>query len=1052
MSRLSAAWLVIGCSATLVAGSVFVRAQASSPAQATPSTIDFTRDIQPIFEQYCYECHGRSKARARLRLHTPDSIRRGGQSGPIITPGKSHNSTLISRVLEPNTDDRMPLDADPLPEAAIARLRAWIDQGAPMPGPDATAGGTSAADQIDEHWAYVKPSRPELPSVTNARWVRTPVDRFVLARLERERLAPASEAARATLLRRVTLDLTGLPPTPAELDAFLADTTTDAYDRVVDRLLTSPHYGERWARPWLDLARYADTNGHEKDNRRAIWKYRDWVIDALNEDLPFDTFTIEQIAGDMLPTATTAQKIASGFHRNAMTNEEGGVDPEESRYEVLVDRVNTTATVWLGTTLACAQCHNHKYDPFSQKDYFRFLAFFANSDFESRTFGDGTRYFEPTLDLATAEQEKTRKQLQAKIDQIDQELRTVTPATRAAQERWEQSLRSAHAAWTPLTPRQVSATNGVVLTVQPDRSVLASGPNPPLTSYTVSVDTTLRDISGVRLEVLPDPSLPRGGPGRDGYGHSRVTGIQVEAAPVPAGSGVPQTPRAVQFKTIKVDDSASAFEPGDLLGTKPVGYARKGGSWAFNAMRDADRLPRHAVLAAAAPFGFSEGTRLTVRIDHLEGTIGQGIGRFRVSVTNQSSPLEGADLAPRLRKVLGLPAAERSRAQAEELAAVFRSTSPLLKPTRDALAAARKALADLQIPSTLIMKERISFERPSFELRVRGSFEARGEHVFAATPVALHPLRNDQPVNRLGLARWLVDENNPLVARVAVNRLWEQIFGRGLVETSEDFGTQGAPPTHPELLDWLATEFIAKGWSQKALIRTIVLSATYRQTSAVTPELAERDPYNRLFARGPRVRMEAEMVRDSALAVSGLLSPKMFGPSVFPPQPDGIWNMPYNSDRWTTSTGEDRYRRSVYTFWRRTSPYPSLITFDATSRELCTVRRVRTNTPLQALTLLNDPALFEAAGALATRMITYTAEPAARGRTADANVRARLAFGIKLVLSREAKPAELDRLQSLYERELAHYRTRGAAESAELQAWTMVANVLLNLDEAVTKE
>jgi hypothetical protein len=1048
MSRVSGAWIVIGCSATLVAGSVFVRAQASSPAQATPQTIDFTRDIQPIFEQYCAECHGRSKARARLRLHTPDSIRRGGQSGPVITPGKSHTSILIARVLEPNTDDRMPLDADPLPEATIARLRAWIDQGAPMPAPDTT----SAADAIDEHWAYVKPSRPDLPRVTSSGWVRTPVDRFVLARLEREQLAPASEAARATLLRRVTLDLTGLPPTPAELDAFLADTTPDAYDRVVDRLLTSPHYGERWARPWLDLARYADTNGHEKDNRRAIWKYRDWVIDALNWDVPFDTFTIEQIAGDMLPNATTGQKIASGFHRNAMTNEEGGVDPEESRYEVLVDRVNTTATVWLGTTLACAQCHNHKYDPFSQKDYFRFLAFFANSDFESRTFGDGTRYFEPTLDLATPEQEKARKALQAKIDQIDQELKAVTPAIREAQDRWEQSMRSAHASWTPLAPREVSATNGVVLTVQPDGSVLASGPNPQLTSYTFTADTTLHGITGVQLEVIPDSSLPRGGPGRDGYGHLRVTGIQVETAPVPGANRGPQEPRAVRFETVKVDDSASAFEPGDLLGTKPGGYARKGGSWAINAMRDVERLPRHAVLAAATPFGFPDGTRVAVRIDHLEGTIGQGTGRFRISVTNRSSPLEGADLAPRLRKVLELPAAERSRAQAEELAAVFRSTSPLLKPTRDALAAARKALADLQIPSTLIMKERVSFERPSYELRVRGGFEARGERVYAATPGALHALRTDQPVNRLGLARWLVDENNPLVARVAVNRVWEQIFGRGLVETSEDFGTHGAPPTHPELLDWLATEFIAKGWSQKTLIRTIVLSATYRQTSAVTPELAERDPYNRLFARGPRVRLEAEMVRDTALAVSGLLSPKMFGPSVFPLQPEGIWNMPYNADKWTTSPGEDRYRRSVYTFWRRTSPYPSLMTFDATSREVCTVRRVRTNTPLQALTLLNDPALFEAAGALARRMLLHAAEPATRGRNAAAGIRARLAFGIKLVLSREAKPAELDRLASLYERELAHYRTRGAAESAELQAWTMVANVLLNLDEAVTKE
>jgi len=1021
----------------------------SAPASSTRQPVDFVRDIQPIFEQHCSECHGRSKARARLRLHAPDFIRRGGQSGAAILPGKSHESLLIRRVLDENEDDRMPLDGDPLPEATVGLLQAWIDQGAPMPGEGAVAA------PVEEHWAYVKPSRPELPAVTNAAWVRSPVDRFVLARLEQEKLAPSPEASKATLLRRISLDLTGLPPTPDELDAFLLDTSAEAYERVVDRLLASPRYGERWARPWLDLARYADTNGHEKDNRRAIWKYRDWVIDALNRDLRFDTFTIEQIAGDMLPNATVEQKIASGFHRNAMTNEEGGVDPEESRYEVLVDRVNTTATVWLGSTLACAQCHNHKYDPFSQKDYFRLLAFFANADFDSRTFGDGTRHFEPTLDLATPEQETARKELQAKIDRLEQEVKASKPAVREAQEQWEESLRSAQTSWTRLTPLKVSATNGVVLKALPDGSVLASGVNPQLTSYTVTAEAPVQGMTGLRIETLPDPSLPRGGPGRDGYGHFRVTGLHAEVAPAGPGRTEPQT---VQFETVKVDDSASPFEPGDLFGRKVAGYARKSGSWAINAMRDTARLPRQAVLAAATPFGFPEGTRITVRIDHLDGTIGQGIGRLRLSVTSSPTPLLGADLPARLRPVLAIPVSQRTPAQAEELAAAFRAVSPLLKPARDAVAAARKALADLQIPSTLVMRERVSFERPSFELRVRGSFAARGERVYARTPTTLSPMREDQPVNRLGLARWLVDENNPLVARVAVNRVWEQIFGRGVVETSEDFGTQGAPPTHAELLDWLATEFVAKGWSQKAIIRTIVLSSTYRQSSAVTPLLAERDPYNRLLARGPRVRMEAEMVRDAALAASGLLSQKMFGPSVFPLQPEGIWNMPYNSDKWVPSSGEDRYRRSLYTFWRRTSPYPSFMTFDATSREYCTVRRVRTNTPLQALTLLNDPAAFEAAGALAKRMIAAGGAPTARA-----------AFGIKLVLSRDSKPAELERLVKMYEEELAHYRTRSessgsqssgsqssadhsAADSAELSAWTMVANVLLNLDEAVTKE
>ena len=1041
--------LVIGFG--LLAGSVLVRAQSPAPGLPSAQVIDFAGEIQPILEQYCYECHGRAKARGRLRLHAPEFIRKGGNSGAVILPGRSHESLLIRRVLDENPEDRMPLDGDPLPEEAIARLRAWIDQGAPIPAQTVASSAESAESLVDEHWAYVKPTRPELPPVTAAEWVRNPIDRFVLSRLEREQFSPSPDAARATLLRRVSLDITGLPPTPAELDSFLADTSPGAYEKVVERLLASPQYGERWARPWLDLARYADTNGYEKDNRRAIWKYRDWVIDALNRDLPFDRFTIEQIAGDMLPNATVEQKIATGFHRNAMTNEEGGVDPEESRYEVLVDRTNTTATAWLGSTLGCAQCHNHKYDPFTQKDYFRLLAFFANADFESRSFGDGTRYFEPTLDLASAEQEATRKELQAEIDRLDRELKNVTPAIREAQAEWEQSMRSAQAAWTRLEPHKVSATNGVALKVLPDGSVLASGPNPPLTSYTFTAHTTLQGMTGIRLETMPHPSLPRDGPGRDGYGHFRVTGIQVDVVPATGGT---EMSRVVQFDTVKVDDAAYAFDPKALLAATPAGNDRKRGSWAINAMRDVERAPRHAVLAAAAPFGFPEGTRITVRIDHLDGTIGQGIGRFRLSVTDAATPLDGADLAARVRPVLDVPPAERTATQAEEVAAAFRATTPLLKPTRDALAAARKALADLQIPSTLVMKERGSFERPSYELRQRGSFAAKGERVYAGTPAALHPMRDDQPVNRLGLARWLVDENNPLVARVAVNRLWEQIFGRGLVETSEDFGAQSTAPTHPELLDWLATEFIANGWSQKALIRTIVLSSTYRQSSAVTPDLLERDPYNRLLARGPRLRMEAEMIRDVMLASSGLLSAKMSGPSVFPLQPDGIWNIPFNNDKWITSTGEDRYRRSLYTFWRRTSPYPSFMTFDATSREYCTVRRVRTNTPLQALTLLNDPASFEAARALARRMI----------RVAPAD-RARAAFGLKLVLAREASAAELDRLVSTYEQELAHYRARAEAASrvaagtddksedpAELAAWTIVANVLLNLDEAVTKE
>ncbi len=1016
-------------------------AEAAAPAAAPVAPADFARDVQPLLERHCAECHGARKARGRLRLHSADHLAKGGQSGPVVVPGDVEQSLLMRRVLGLDGEDRMPLDADPLSDGELATLRAWIAAGATLP-----AAQTTAASDVVEHWAYVKPARPALPDVSRPAWARTPVDRFILARLDRERLAPAPEADRATLLRRATLDLTGLPPTLEEIEAFAADARPDAYDRVVDRLLASRRYGERWARPWLDLARYADTNGHEKDRRRDIWKYRDWVIDALNDDVPFDRFTIEQMAGDMLPEATDAQRIASGFHRNAMTNEEGGVDPDEAMYEVLVDRVNTTATVWLGTTLACAQCHNHKYDPFSQKDYFRLLAFFANPAYETQVAGDGTRYQEATLDLATPEQAAKRTAVQEEITRLEKTLAATTPELAEQQQAWEAGIRAAEGAWTMLAPREAAATNGVRLAVQPDGSILASGPNAELTTYTAAFETRAEGLTGVRLEALPDPTLPRGGPGRDAYGHFRVTGLSVSIAPLGAPAGR-ETPLAIE--TIRVDDAAASFEPADLL----TGAAARGKrrAWGINALREKVRLPRRAVLVAAAPFGFPDGTRVTLRIAHEDGAIGQGIGRFRASVTTAADPLAGAAVPPSVRaSVLG-PAGDRAAADAARVASHFRQATPTLQPARDALAAARTALLDLQIPSTLVMQDRPGFERPSYDLRERGAFTSRGERMYARTPLALPAMKDTLPANRLGLARWLVDRDNPLVARVHVNRLWEQLFGRGLVETSEDFGTQGQPPSHPELLDWLAVEFMDRGWSQKTLLRTIVTSATYRQTSAVTPALGERDPYNRLLARGPRFRLEAEIIRDAALAASGLLSARMHGPSVFPSQPDGIWNMPYNQDRWIESGGEDRHRRSLYTFLRRTSPYPMHMTFDATSREYCAARRVRTNTPLQALTLLNDRASFEAAQALAARVADVP----------DAAGRARRAF--RLVVSRDPKPAELTRLLSYVDAERARFAKRPDAarriapspaagqSAADAAAWTLAANVLLNLDETVTK-
>ena len=779
---------------------------------AAERQIDFVKDIQPLLAR-CTNCHGIEMQEAGLNLQVKTVALKGGDNGPVILPGKSEKSRLVLAVSRIDPDLMMPPEGEgqPLTPEQVGLVRAWIDQGAKWPDEASLKGS--------EHWAYQKPVLPELPAIeipgpksqVPEDWPRNAIDNFVLTRLQQEGLQPSRELDRARLIRRVSLDLIGLPPTPEEVDAFVNDQSLDAYEKVVDRLLASPHYGERWARPWLDLARYADTHGFEKDPRRSIWPYRDWVIDALNRDMPFDQFTIEQLAGDLLPSPTLEQRIATGFHRNTMINTEGGVDPEEYRVAAVVDRVNTTATVWLGTTLACAQCHTHKYDPFTQQEYYQFFAFFNSNADKSTSDGD-------MLTLPTPEQ-------QAALDEI------------------------------------------------------------------------------AKLE-------------------------------------------AVQSK------------------------------------------------------------------------------------------------------------------------------SPELKTVRDQLAAAKKELNG-KIAKTLVMKE-LTEPRDTF-VHIRGNFLNKGDKVEHGVPEVLHDLQiaDGERPNRLTLARWLVSPDNPLTTRVAVNRMWEEFFGRGLVETSEDFGTRGERPTHPELLDWLATEFIREGWSMKRMHRLIVLSATYRQSSAVTPELLERDPQNRLLARGPRMRLSAEAIRDAALAASGLLSRKIGGPSVMPPQPDGIWNSPYSSEKWQTSSGEDRYRRGLYTFWKRTAAYPSFLSFDAPSREFCVVRRPRTNTPLQALTLLNDPVYVEAAQALARRMVREGGDDAA----------SRATRGFRLVLAREPQKVELEQLSELYETQLAHYRQDAkAAEAmsgkpgsdqandkptedkqsntpadavnlppAELAAWTVVANVLLNLDEAVTK-
>jgi mono/diheme cytochrome c family protein len=804
----------------------------AAPAAAAPP--DYLKEVKPLLAKNCFQCHGLKAQKGGLRVDTLKAILAGGDSGPAVVPGKSGESPLIAAVSGAEGVTRMPLKKPPLPPPQIAILKAWIDAGATVPANDPPDDGKQGA----LHWAFVPPVRPNLPPLPDGRGsdrIHNPIDTFVLANLRAAGLDLAAEADRVTLLRRVSLDLTGLPPTPEEVSAFLADARPGAYERVVDRLLASPAYGERWARHWLDLARYADSNGYSIDAPREIWAFRDYVINALNRDLPFDQFTIEQIAGDMLPDATLDQKVATGFHRNTQINQEGGVDPEQFRVEAVSDRVSTTGTVWLGLTLGCCRCHDHKYDPVTQKEFYQLFAFLNNCD-------------EPNLPIASANQAAEKERVTQRLAKLEDEIK-------AEEVRILEGI--------PEDDREKYRDYFVIHNLRPDQR------------SDEQKQTIFKFISGkdpkVRAKVMEHGRLKRSGP------------------------------------------------------------------------------------------------------------------RF---------------------------------------------------------------------PTTMVLRER-STPRESY-VHVRGDFTRKGETVTPAVPAVLHALPPVEKPTRLDLARWLVDPNNPLVARVTVNRIWQHYFGKGIVETENDFGVQGAPPTHLELLDWLACEFMspttdptASAWSLKHIHRQIVTSATYRQTSAVKSPPA--DPTNKLLSRQNRLRLDAEVIRDCALTASGLLSRKIGGPSVRPPQPDGVFKFTQVKRDWQPDTGPDRYRRGLYTYFWRAAPHPALLVFDAPDAFATCTRRLRSNTPLQALTLLNDQAYVELAAGLASRLV--------REGTDDGE-RVRLAY--RATLSREPATAEVERLtQYLAEQRREYAADEDAAkqfaagvpgEPATAAAWVAVARVILNLDEFITRE
>lgn len=889
--------------------------------------VDYNLDVKPILNKHCIGCHGGVKKAGNLSFLFEEDIYQPGKSGKVaVVKGDWKNSEMIRRILSDDPDDRMPKEGPPLSKKEIDILKKWIDQGA----------------EWGVHWAYKRIEEPEVPTVngwqkwfggknSDAEWVRNEIDHFVLKKLRENKLSYNTEADKKTLIRRVSLDLTGLPPSDQNVAAFLADSSENAYEKLVDKLLASPAFGERWAAMWMDLARYADTKGYERDGARVIWKFRDYVISAFNKDKPFDQFTIEQIAGDLLEGPdgfpSDEQLIATAFHRNTMNNDEGGTDNEEFRIAAVIDRVNTTWEVWHGTTFACVQCHSHSYDPIKQDEYYKYFAFFNNSR--------------------------------------DEDVPSETPNLRH---------------------------------YSPDDSVMIAD---------------LRDWLKERDEKIA----------RQAYQFLKVTEPKINSFRFKLGD----RSTYLDSKYLGMMDQGYVWSPTITLQGEDrmlisLGTRTKGAK--INFYTDSTRVEKIAEVEVPATGSAWREDLVIVKLPKLEGEY-----TFFVEALHPKAPDDWIAVT-----WVSFQHAFPGGKEGEEKEQIYAS------------------LLTRKVLLTPIMWEGTGYLARKTHVFERGNWLVKGEEVHPGVPGLFMQLPEGYPPNRLGLAKWMVHRDHPLTSRVIVNRFWEQLFGRGIVETLEDFGSQGAMPTHPELLDWLAVKFMEDfGWSTKKLLKTIVMSATYRQSTVTNPEKNFQDPDNRWLSRGPRVRLGAEQVRDQALAASGLLSQKMWGPSVMPPQPDGIWLSPYNGEKWIESKGEDKYRRAVYTYWKRTAPYPSMVTFDAPSREFCQSRRIRTNTPLQALVTLNDPVYLEAAENLADRM-----------RNSGRTLEEQLAQGYYLLTYKEMSEEKLEVLKKVYLEALAEFKADTSRLSEFLQfseekkpekaALTLAANVLLNLDEVVSKE
>lgn len=1042
--------------------------------------VEFNRDVRPILSERCYTCHGpdETKRLSGLRLDTEAGAKADLGARFAIVPGNAGRSEVIRRVTSDDPARRMPpayAGHAKLTDAEIAVLTRWIEQGAAWQG----------------HWSFVTPTRPATPAVSDSAWVKNPIDNFVMERLDRQGMTPSAAADRRTLLRRVSLDLTGLPPTLAEVAAFVNDQAPDAYEKVVDRLLRSPHYGERMAIRWLDAARYADTNGYQTDAERSMWRWRDWVIGAFNRNMPYDQFTVEQLAGDLLPNATRDQIIATGFNRNHRGNGEGGIIGEEYAVEYVVDRVETTSTVWLGLTLGCARCHNHKYDPLTQKEFYQFFAYFNQVPERGKAFKYGNS--PPLITAPTAEQETELKALEAKLAEAQRKVDVSEPDTARQQAEWEKTLAGqGRLDWAPPYELAVEMAldGGLEARVTPDppqsvqyRYLMSNGPvradvpsGPP--EWKDGEATYSEGLAGSAAAFDGKRYIQAGDAANFGF----FDAFTLSAWIYPTASTGAIVSRAIdeeqgQGWTLSLKDGhlyASVIqrwlddgiriesdETVPLNQWSHVMLTTDGSRLADNThfYLNGKRLKATAHLdymnqpfAAKAPLRIGAGQGM-----RFEGRIAQ-VRLYRAEVTEQGA----AVLASRdsLNEIAAIPAAQRTDAQSQKLRQAYvdrYAPAPLQalnRELRDLQVQHRRMVVDL--PTVMVMQDD-STPHKTHLLR-RGVYDQPGEEVFAATPAALPAMPEGGVNNRLTLARWLVDSKNPLTARVAVNRFWQMYFGMGIVRTTEDFGSQGEAPSHPALLDWLATEFIGSGWDIKRLQKTIVMSATYQQSSRVTPELLEKDPDNRLLARGPRIRLAAEMVRDQALAASGLLVKDVGGPSVKPYQPAGLWSELTGGSDYKADTGDALYRRSLYTFWKRTSPPPMMTNFDAATREACVVRTARTNTPLQSLNLMNDVTYLEAARKIAERMMHEGGRSPAE----------RISFAMQLVTAAPASEQASEILvdsynyyRDLYSSDQAaalEYLKQGESprdeklDPSELAAYSTVASLILNLDAAVTKE